>query len=317
MEIIHNNSNSTEQENIVWHYTSIDKACNILKGGNMHATYYGCFDDPKDVKYGFEIAQKILRDNNHKDPMYDDFLQICQSIIEHNFINLWYVISFTRNRDSSEHWEKFTDNVTGGCALGFEKDKLEDLLGCSECQDKLKVLSKLSECQGNNLHIYPPIECIYSKEEIKLKLSEIIQKYHNELPEIKPFRNILGAGNPFDPYTGAYSACFRAELARIALGAKRKSYIKEKELRLVFEGDDGHKPTSDNGNPKKHIVCRFNPDALSAIKWIMIAPHGNIQENRDKIEAILKQNLGYNFKVLNSKPQLDNSSTKKKHIRTS
>lgn len=139
-------------ENIIWHYTIVDTACKILEGKNMRATYYTGLNDRLDVKYGFGITLQVLRNMDLKDALFKKLEKVVQDIVDDRYPNLWYIICFSHEGDSIAQWQGYTAPQYGGCAIGFDKNRIERLF--FDCGDKPEVKNFSPR----------PIECLYQRD---------------------------------------------------------------------------------------------------------------------------------------------------------
>lgn len=276
------------EEEIVWHYTTIDTACKILEGNNMRATYYTGLNDSLDVKYGFDIALKILKKMGLQDAIFKCLEGILEDVVKARYPSLWYIMCFSHDGDSIAQWQGYTDSFNGGCAIGFKKTELSNLF------------SDTGEKPADHSFFPREINCIYDKTDIEQRIKNILNKSKLTQKIIQDYKNADGAEILLDPIKGIHAVGTRVEIANIALGAKHNGFAHEKEFRLAFESDERHPVHLNESFSRRYITCSFNSSKLNTIQYVRLSPHGNIERNRLCVENVLALHPEYQIKILES-----------------
>ena len=238
---------------LVWHYTSIDAASQILSNGNMRATYYSELNDQNDVKYGLEIAINTLQRLNFKEKLFVDLENKLKDLLENQYKHLWYIMCFTYEDDSIVHWQGYTDHKNGGCAIGFLKKDLKDMLFLDNNKEEFK-----------RSFLYHSVDCIYNKNDANTNFELVLDKYYNAIIYCKNYENSHKIQKEaFEQEYNVMATALYVEVIEKVLASKHNSFKHENEYRLYFQSDEYHNIFFNKSSLKHYIECKFNKDYLS------------------------------------------------------
>lgn len=115
-------------EDIVYHYCSIDALFNIVKSKSFWLTSLKSSNDARELKYGQQLYHQVLTemiaaetDENNKFAYKTIFDEASKKEIINEIDNgAFYGLSFVRTRDSLTHWNSYGSGGTG-VAIGLNK----------------------------------------------------------------------------------------------------------------------------------------------------------------------------------------------------
>lgn len=152
--------NMSTEEEILYHYTSVETLFNILhEVDNDHiklrANYFMNMNDPIDCRYLFSEIKQILADNNNQ--------KDSQDIIEDTILKIGipYIISLSSAKDNLPMWNMYAQKGHG-ISIGFSKKEIEGAIAMFQNKGhaKQRVLSKQCFCRLYQCHYWNKNEII-------------------------------------------------------------------------------------------------------------------------------------------------------------
>lgn len=197
-------------DGILYHYTSIQSAINIIQEKKLYATDILYVNDPLEIKYSLEVFKNLLLVESEsqglanllkqKDTVKSNTFSIIKNIMD--FIHdgdkvSHFLLSFSRKHDSLSQWYMYAEGCEGLC-LGFNK---EDHLNSKEQLYKVKYLNE--EELANKFRTISE-QLLTEKLDIDKTMDFIIDLYFFVLPFLKSiffteeeevrFTNVYSAG---------------------------------------------------------------------------------------------------------------------------
>lgn len=114
--------------NTVYHYTSLDVLWEFLKPDyDFLCTYCKELSDPTEfTKTGLYACTRMMR--KFSDGNFEEFavpLSGVNALSGSSGLNLFpWTMSFSTASDETSQWKNYTDSVRGGCAIGFNTEKI-------------------------------------------------------------------------------------------------------------------------------------------------------------------------------------------------
>lgn len=254
------NKNNAE---VLWHYTSIDTLVKICTNLTMRATHYAFMNDAEEVKMGANSILTAIEDMSKTQEDKDAFNYLrarLNDLLGAPILNLFYIISFSKNRDALSQWRGYTPTC-GGCAIGFDASKLEQALS-----------KKIASKYGIR---YAPIalaNCIYPKTETAIQLTA--KPFLTRIKDIYKLRNENNQGM-------IESKTFQDfwQLMSFVYCVKNPCFEEEQEKRLVFSHIAPYS-TIQFENRKPFLEISIDPKIFpDLIKEVIISPHGAVEKN--------------------------------------
>lgn len=246
---------------LIWHYTSFDNAINILDSRIMRATHYSFLNDRYEVKRPCELLlaqlSQIREETAENHPcrdIYSKAMAELASLAKNEFLEAYYVICFSKAKDSLPQWQGYTPSL-GGCAIGFNP---------TEFRYAFKFPSPK---EINNIPVHPkPL----SEELIECKYVDF--SIENQIDELKWICDTLkhDVDEGYPPIPDAKSH-FMKKLYSLMLGIKDKAFVTEKEYRLAYPCRDANDIKFHSGKP----YCELELKDHCYPCEIMISPHGD------------------------------------------
>ncbi|MCU4163929.1 DUF2971 domain-containing protein [Carboxylicivirga caseinilyticus] len=245
--------------NILYHYTSVDTFLKIFKEGTknicLRATHAAYFNDPYEGKYTVELLEESFRkyeeDNNIKERK-QGMNQLVINFI-HSALGEPYLLSFSEHPDSLTMWRAYGDNGNG-IAIGF---------------DKYVIGSNPEEKPNVNL-----IDCLYDESKIKAILQTHWDKVYNNY-KINEGKTSYHGSPIFPIYNKFY------------FGFKRKEYAIEAEWRLCqnVHSTQTKKHRVSNGLIIPYVEHIFPQEA---IKKIVLGPCLDPEKSKKSVADFAK-----------------------------
>jgi len=296
------------KNNTLWHYTTLLAAQNMVMNDQLWATDYRFLNDRKEYIHGLKALLSLFESYNGE----RDSNIITQTVMERNYsLNLWahdifykryqdlmankntvmrsvakdyslyrfnsfdapfYCMSFSEGGDSLNQWMGYL-NKAGGCAIGFNTEKLLRYIEIKPTENKFH-------------------RCIYSDYEFEKNCKEQI----NILQE-KFSNSYLEPGGPIEIN---FSRIINA-LNLLCCRYKHACFANEKEWRLIW-----NKPKKniyfDTGKPH----CKLDTISygiIDSIEEIIISPQGDKESAQIFFEELIKARSQEAF---NEKHMLEN-----------
>lgn len=259
---------------ILWHYTSLEAAIQILNTQTMRATHYAFLNDRDEIKKGWEILEQEVNLMLESNSDSIDDMEKCRitgeliKSIEGKDFDL-FIISFSEVEDSLSQWMGYTPD--GGCAIGFRSNQI---VFCFS-----KPRSDTSILVPEGLSVYP---CIYDREIFKEMAREMIQ----------PFAEKWGIPNRKKAFSDNVGLPKFAQL-------KNQEFHIEKEHRLLFRNREYREIQFNGTKPYVKIEMRNLSDLISEIQ---ISPHCD--------QAYAEQCLKYLIRKLAHEHRFDEDAIK-------
>ena len=174
------------KEDLVYHYTSLENFYSIIKNNLLWLpSFYSSNDICEDGKIK-DVVKTIF---NEKYPYYPQVIDK-----KHWLGGEYYVTSFTKNRDSDNHFSQYANNGKGVC-IGFDRECLnkyfeslnlvEEFNSFLEFQDviydksllKKKIENHIKRCKNSN----------FNKEQLKKLMFSIVINKFESLSKINNF----------------------------------------------------------------------------------------------------------------------------------
>ena len=154
--------NAELDDEILYHYTSLDAFQKIVTSGEIWATDSRYLNDTTEFKYSLDLAKEVLEGRNLKNSDYAEGF-----IASANQTSI-YVFSLSKRKDLLSQWRAYCPN--GGVSIGFSK----------------RVLEIFAKQQRFEL-----VKCIYSREKQKERLIAAIEE--TERPDYRAILGVLAA----------------------------------------------------------------------------------------------------------------------------
>lgn len=114
-------NNTKTKTDILWHYTTIDNAVNILTGKQLWATHCRFLNDTSEIQKPAKHLYDRLK-NRYPKESWIESLSSDLKIMSRDNLFAFFCLSFSGNGDSLPMWMGYVPN--GGCAIGFDKNAL-------------------------------------------------------------------------------------------------------------------------------------------------------------------------------------------------
>ncbi len=239
---------------ILWHYTSIDTALKILETNQLRATHSSFLNDTTEVITG---AKHLLSYMETKYSNQNELLDIKELLKGYSseHIKYFFILCFSANGDSLSQWRSYTPN--GGCAIGFDKMKLNDKI--SNVKGVKKLCNSFFKC------FYTDLIKTDTRTEIEAEFDEICQK------EIQ-----YKQSKSSKPLTTLNIACLLAAM-------KDKSFEVEDEYRFNLMRDQDYPVEFFNMRPYINVKIE---NIWECIKTIRISPNYPNKFGKQALEFI-------------------------------
>ena len=198
---------------VVYHYTDASGLEGILKSRSMWATHALHLNDPQEIKYGWRLFEKILRDclraaSGEKARFLDTCLQNLPSVFEfERSLPASYFISLSANSDDLSQYRAYSDSGAGYC-MGLNTGTL------------MGNLSFIQYAGGSLFEILP---VVYDIETQRVSFDLILTDCWNLLEQV-PNKQPL--------FHSISLECIHAAMS-LACRFKRPAFAPENEWRVV------------------------------------------------------------------------------------
>jgi hypothetical protein len=103
----------------LYHYTNADGLLSMFRSGHLWATDVAYMNDPKELRYGFDLLAEVVASERRLRRVYDRVMRLITVAIEDKLTNgRVYVASFCRHPDLLSQWRAYGANG-GGFAIGL------------------------------------------------------------------------------------------------------------------------------------------------------------------------------------------------------
>ncbi len=152
---------------MLYHYTNLQGLLGILNGQSLWASHCEYLNDSNEYYQAINFAKSF----SSKIFMEDDYLSAFGWVVRDKLENMQndeiYVTSFSQQRDFLSQWRGYSSQG-GSVCIGFDKEMIQNF-----CNVERYTLSK----------------CIYSHEEQKNKISQLLDECLNVFPKSKMSRS--------------------------------------------------------------------------------------------------------------------------------
>lgn len=281
---------------LIYHYTTLSGAINILKNGCLWASCSNYLNDYSEISVtidGFiQYLKNLCETTNKKDEkiFIDRILEYYNSPSRINK-NQVYIISFSEDKDLLSQWRAYSEDGYG-VSIGFDINQL-DLSYAKDIEDFKNVKPYLL-----------PVE--YNDSELK-KFFLRLYKYTIAGPRIEDTNyysidKVLEKIVKFDHRTEMNLKTFKI-LERMSACFKNDGFKEEKEWRIV-KFDQTYKKLNEGFGEDfnvrisgKQLIPYYEiPINRNSIKEIIIGPKNNY-ENMQYSMTLLKKKYDYSFEI--------------------
>lgn len=285
---------------LVYHYTSLETALNILRGKSLWLSSISHQNDSEELKGGIKrYIYHSLREMGMKeeriDAQIDSFLQ---QIVKNKRI---FCTSFSKECDLLSQWRGYAE-MGEGCAIGFDKKLLKSFCDCFSFSEDSEFINLRAPGDDFNNVIHAEInDCSY------------VDNISNR---------VLDSGLSKDTVTKFSKAVKAADEIEVskALGGilnhsaflKDINYKEEKEVRLVvrlFDETDEEVPQEISFNSNLNVRAVGNklipyyvlPLPNKCIKSITLGPQSSGTLNKDALRTFLRtQDMSDEVEIMTS-----------------
>lgn len=238
-----------------YHYTTANVLEKFLsEDGDFYCTHYRALNDDSEFREGFRRVIQYARKKGWNNNLIDRLEKLGNHFNEHDIFMPW-VFSFSLYNDMLSQWIGYTNQKTGGYAIGFDMKQLDRLI---------KARKTITGKQPVKL----VVNCIYADvDDVDVELDKVFGElrlcsyvYSSQLDIIVEAKLISG-------------------VIMMSAMIKEKSFFQEAETRLCLLIDDEifyHDVISLDGKPRmKANLCERPGYLRDLIKSVVISPHGN------------------------------------------
>lgn len=259
---------------ILYHYTTLPTLAEFCKDdGKLYCTHFAALNDSSELSFGIGlICEQLEAKFGVPHGLCEQFKRCFDKGCSTGQIPPTWIMSFSLEQDSLYQWGMYTDRQQGGYSVGFDENKLKQLV--YDYNDK--CICPFS------LYLFP---CMYgktNKNEIDLFLKALFGN-NKDLQTIKS----CSSGNK-----NAVAHIFaRTVLASCVI--KHESFAYENEVRLIVPPI--HSNFGDaafiGGKPRWNTSLFPNEDGQlrSLIKEIWVSPHGARQLLKATAEVLVRK----------------------------
>lgn len=292
-------------EGVIYHYTSSDVLCKLTsEDASLYATYYRSLNDDGEYDKGMSYVLKQYLPKCQKKihllltkefpELFDDGIDTGESL----FLYTPWVTSFSLAPDLLSQWIAYTPPTSGGVAIGFDFDAMEQAIKTSVCVRRERC-SVDAHALDYEMHFLP---CIYLHDDhimAKRMLDFLFEKYWPRFSLTVQSR----VEKKQKRRAKAISALLVINL--FSAIAKDASFFAEREFRIVLlvkDPDYLKKMELVGGKPrlKVPITEETTVKINKLISSVTISPHGDKRLLRS-IVFFTRHRDGLKFNVYNSK----------------
>lgn len=258
---------------VLYHYTAFRTFPVFFgSGADLYCTHFAALNDGAEVGQGWEMAIKYLNKYkgwaDEKCDLLRDYYK--KDLLANKVVSPW-IMSFSLAKDSLAQWVAYTDKKEGGYAIGFDREKLEQMVIRVACNIKKKRDENDKKVVPFRMHVLP---CLYSNTD-KDVIEGLFECYFDK--EVEVLDRVKYADRP----DSKDMAKIVEKLLLVSSIIKHESFKYEEEVRLIIQPSI---PTYDacefmGGKPrwKTNISTYINAPLCSLIKEIWVSPHGDRQ----------------------------------------
>jgi Protein of unknown function (DUF2971) len=259
-------------DSLFHHYTTLDGLLGIIGTGELWASHVGYLNDTSEFKTGVNTVTEIMMEKMNLEEQNFNTMDIYNALITQLMLPI-YVTSFSAEPtgDDLSQWRAY-GGVHTGFSLGFSREYLIAI-----------GMDFLSSGVGHGWiqkPISPFIQCEYFDEKDQGNFRALVGRQIDKASNDRLER--LSSTAPF-------------LLARYAAGLKHRSFVAEREWRIVlmrenhdvFEGLEFRRSNS-LVVPYVRIPLRLAGQAIK-ISRVVIGPTPHRKEVRESIEMLLKK----------------------------
>lgn len=179
----------------VYHYTSMEVLWEFLKPEyDFLCTYCKALSDPTEFKTGMFACTRMMRKLSNGNE--EDFLQPLRGAVELSGKSglecMPWTMSFSNADDDTNQWKNYTDRNKGGCAVGFNVEKIKLAIGAGLAHDRWCLINFLPcvyvGCDSDDL-VYELFE--YAMNDLARDLACKLSQSHNDRLADKAARTLV------------------------------------------------------------------------------------------------------------------------------
>lgn len=272
-------TDGTEYLECCYHYTTANVLERFLaEDGDIFCTHYRALNDDSEFREGFKCVLQYARKRGWDDALIDRLEQLGNHFNEKDFFMPW-VFSFSLYNDMLSQWVAYTDQKTGGYAIGFNMKQLDQLI-------------KNGREKTEKIPVKVVVNCIYAGvDDVDVELDktfndpQLISYVHSKQLDINMESKLIAA------------------VIMMSAMIKEKSFFQETETRLILLVDDKalyRDMISLNGKPRMKANLSQRIGYLrDLIKSVVISPHGN-QDSLYANAMSLKMKYSLEYSIVTS-----------------
>ncbi|MCG7546962.1 DUF2971 domain-containing protein [Pseudoalteromonas sp. Of7M-16] len=275
---------STENSDIIYHYTSAEAAYFILSSQQIRMSSPEALNDSKELKVLSEALAEIVSRSKGEghiretDKRFFSY-QIPPIVEADEKEHLYHIASFSKQGDSLSQWRSYSDDARG-IAIGFDKHELWNY-----------IKENNSNPLSNSIDIH---ECAYTLEEKSKVFKEISDSF---LIDLFKWQNSLTTASPQTSHR-----TFESDILKVIPKMKTEAFKEEEEIRVVRkfsknnlstnlreEKDNQQSPSVEfklsNGAITSFSNLKFDP---SVVKRIILGPKCPIDKDSTDLKMFLE-----------------------------
>lgn len=273
---------STENSEIVYHYTSVESAFYILGGSSpddssktMRLSSSESLNDKSEMiefKKSFESSlTKLFSANEVNDSVTKSAIEWIDELIDqYQDSASFYIASFSKDNDSLSQWRAYGDDATG-VAIGINIDKIISL--------------PFNQLTNNTFGSTFKVHCKYTNTDKKNALLKLITKAKQFLLQRPNIPDQIELNQ------------FYSEIVQEICSFKNKAFSEEKEVRLVkVQIRESNRHRIGNEFLPKFKVTNYGIHAFIEVKIpddafesFVIGPKSSLDSNSKDLEYFLKR----------------------------
>ena len=259
----------------VYHYTSEAGVFGILKSRSLHLRNVIYMNDPREVNYLSQYLESYQERNFIKQETIKKILHEVGRIKGYYDI---FIFSTSDDKDSRTLWEGYTKQKYDGFNIGFNIDKLRELLKKNEITEK----------NGNNIMFVEDGEVIYSEIEKQKIVDENIKTFimhHTSTQADHTYNTDL-----MRTYLYLYSVFFKGEI----------DWSEEKEYRFAIFVEKGYARKISKTIQKNDEVFTYislsltDKDIEHPFEEIVVGAKNDFENDKDDLIKLLDSKHYYN-----------------------
>ena len=279
---------------LVYHYTSLDVLWEFLRPDyDFLCTYCRALSDPTEFQTGMFACTRMWREfcggNSAEFLIPLSGVNVLSGDSGLNF-SPW-TMSFSLASDETSQWKNYTDKIKGGCAVGFDKDKiLENVLYVLDGDERMSSSENNGEATRNLLRndFISFLPCIYMGCDDVDRICELFRYCMTEVAEDIAAKLSCGEDDAERAHNTALTLIFLLLSSII----KHKDFKDEREWRLVLQpielSESAEAVSIVGGKPRMKTSVWGNKQKVSdLIGRIVISPQGLSDNLREMVELFV------------------------------